>query len=155
MTTENSETKLESAINIAPEAVSSEEPTKADSKPTGRKRGRPPKSTTSKPAKTATKSKEDTADFAKQIKGIHQFAAVASGFPEMAIDDSEAQMLAKSLDAVAKEYGIELDGKAGAALQLFGAASMIYVPRVFSAKARIQKQKEEHTQNDDTQNNGG
>ena len=38
-------------------------------------------------------------------------------------------MLADGIAAVSREYGLSMDGKTGAALQLIAAAAIVYAPR--------------------------
>lgn len=114
--------------------------------PTKRGRGRPPKNggektTAAKPQKTAGKKAADVDAFAKQLCGIHMLAAMATGLPELQISEPEGAMLAKGISAVCEEYGLSVDGKTGAALQLFGAAAMVYVPRYFAINAKMQAAK--------------
>lgn len=133
-------------IGLKPQPVSVEqtkdveatEPTFSEPKQRGRPKGSGAKSTTSKPTKTQAKKDADAASLAKQIQGIHVMLSMFLQMPELAISDSESQMLAKSLNTVAEEYGLSLDGKTGATIQLLGAAAIIYVPR---ALAVIQRQK--------------
>lgn len=79
----------------------------------------------------------DVSAMAEQIKGLHLIAAMATNIPELVLDDKSAQMLAQGIGAVTKEYGLDLSGKTGAALQLFGAAAIIYVPRFIAMKKRV------------------
>lgn len=74
---------------------------------------------------------------AKQLKGIHSLAAniLPIRMPDnkllLELSDTEATQLANAISGVAKEYDLALDGKTGAAIQLFAAAAMIYGPRVY------------------------
>lgn len=83
------------------------------------------------------KSTVDAGALAKQLKGIHALAAKLlpipgpNGKPLIELDDEEATQLADAVAGVAKEYDLELSGKTGAAIQLFGVAAMIYGPRVY------------------------
>lgn len=114
--------------------------------PVRRKRGRPKGSsngTTSAPRKSQSRKDEDVLSFAKQIEGIHVMIAMVTGLPEMVISEAEAVMLSKGLNAVSEEYGLSLDGKTGAAIQLFGAAAIVYGPRAMAIAAKKRKAKEE------------
>lgn len=107
-----------------------------------RGRGRPVGSTSKTAAKSTAKKSDskkatDIEDFAKQICGVHQMVALFTGIKEAAITPDEATMLAKGINSVCEEYGLELDGKTGAAIQLFGAAAMVYAPRVIGFKVRM------------------
>lgn len=111
-----------------------------------KRRGRPPKNpdavnisgdekkTTRKP----TKKKTSKVIEGKQIAGLHAVAAHLTGIPELVISDQEGDLLASGLQAVAEEYGLELGGKTGAAIQLLSAAAVVYLPR-FAAFTQKQK----------------
>lgn len=73
---------------------------------------------------------------AKNLQGLHVMGAMILQFPELQIADHEADMLADGIIKVSHEYGLELSGKTGAAIQLFGAAAMIYLPRLAMLKKR-------------------
>ena len=83
------------------------------------------------------KSTVDISALAKQLRGIHSLAAKLLPIPGpngtklLELDDTEANELANAVAAVAKEYDLELSGKTGAAIQLFGVAAMIYGPRIY------------------------
>lgn len=123
-----------------------------------RKRGRPPKAAPAngeanpvtddggprkgpgrprKGKKGVSFSSDDISTLAKQVQGLHQLAAIATGIPELAITAEESQMLGMSIANVAQEYDLALDGKTGALLQLAAACGMIYVPRFFELKKRV------------------
>ena len=107
------------------------------------KRGRPP-------SKLKGLSIEAQANLAKQIQGLHFIAATATGLPELQISDQEAAMLADGIAAVSREYGLSMDGKTGAALQLIAAAAIVYAPRfkAINNRARMQTANQEtETQN--------
>jgi hypothetical protein len=102
------------------------------------------------------KSQVDAGALAKQLRGIHALAAKLLPIPGpngtklLELDDTEATQLADAVAAVAKEYDLELSGKTGAAIQLFGVAAMIYGPRIYVIQqmrqyAANQKQAEEQT----------
>lgn len=78
---------------------------------------------------------------AKQLMGLHQLAALATGIPEMAINETEAVMLGAAVANVCEEYDLSLSGKTGALVQLLAAAAMVYVPRVQHVGARIRAAK--------------
>lgn len=94
-----------------------------------------------RPRKTANKKAADIGDLAKQLVGIHQLIAMATGFPEVQIHEDEGMMLAQGFTAVADEYGLALSGKTGAAIQLFGACAMVYVPRAMMIRKKIDAQR--------------
>lgn len=100
-------------------------------KPSGSKRGRPSKK------KGVSFSGDDISTLAKQVTGLHQLAAIATGIPELQITEEEGQMLGMSIANVAQEYDLSLDGKTGALLQLAAACGMIYVPRFLALKKRV------------------
>lgn len=100
--------------------------TQAAAKPTRQKKG---------------KSAEEIANLGKQLVGIHQMAAMLTGFPELAIGEPEGQMLANGIIGIAEQYDLSIDGKTGAALQLFAAAAMVYAPRAIAINARLKAAK--------------
>lgn len=115
-------------------------PRKDAAAPPGPKAEKPgaAKSAESKPQKRGAKmSAEAVSTLAKQIQGMHAMAAMMTGIGLLQITADESSLLATGLSAVAEEYGLALDGKTGAALQLFGAAAMVYAPRILA----IQKAK--------------
>jgi len=138
--------------NLAPETVD-------DIQPPKRRRGRPPKSerleeqstssTQSTPKRTYTKKatnrptfdSDSTLKLAKQIAGIHLMVASMTQLGELQINDTEAMMLAQSIQTVSAEYDLSLSGKTGAFLQLMATAAMVYVPRVLVINAKIKASK--------------
>lgn len=121
--------------------------------PKRRGRGRPPKDDTaapaketagaaagtSRPRKTAGKTKMDASVLGKQLVGIHQLAYGFTGqqFPEIIISEQEGQMLAESVSAVCEQYDLSIDGKTGAFLQLLATGAMVYAPRYFAIRKRV------------------
>lgn len=97
---------------------------------TGAKRGPKPKG-----------GKSDPGTLAKSLVGIHQLIAMVTGIGELQLSEPEGQALAEGVCAVCEEYGFAVDGKTGAAMQLFGACAMIYGPRIFSFKMRMAHQR--------------
>lgn len=126
--------------------------------PEARKRGRPPGSgkATAAPvspddkpneAKSGPKPRKGKVKFdseaqgqlAKQIEGLHQLMALATGIPELQVQTAEAQMLGTAVAAVCEEYDLSLSGKTGAMLQLLAAAAMVYAPRVAVIGRRVKE----------------
>lgn len=135
------EEKPEIEKEIVPDAPP-EKPDVEGLEPQKRKRGRPKGSTNKpadKPSKSSSRKRADNVDFARQLQGIHTMMAMVTGFPELQISEQESVMLANGLVAVADEYGLSLDGKTGAAIQLIGAASLIYIPRAIVIKGKLDK----------------
>lgn len=93
----------------------------------GAKRGPKPK----------VKTVSDPAVLAKSLMGIHQLGAMLLQVPELQLNEEESRGLADAVTAVCEEYGLAIDGKTGAAMQLFGACAMIYGPRYFHFKMRV------------------
>jgi hypothetical protein len=139
-----------------PEAAPSENPippTSAvpESEPPKKRRGRPPKNpslnpespgsstgTSSGPKKRSTKMGTDQINaLAMQIQGIHAIAAAITNLPEIGLVDQEAAALANSVANMAAQYDLSLDGKTGAAIQLLATAAMIYTPRYFAIRNRM------------------
>lgn len=93
------------------------------------------------PRKRSGARKADAESLGKQIAGIHQMLSIVTGFPELAIAEGEGKMLAEACISVADEYGLAVTGKAGAAIQLFAACSLIYGPRAIAINNRIREQR--------------
>lgn len=93
------------------------------------------------PRKRSGARKADAESLGKQIMGIHQMLSLVTGFPELAITDGEGKMLAEACISVADEYGLAITGKAGAAIQLFAACSLVYGPRAIAINTRIREQR--------------
>ncbi len=102
----------------------------------GAKRGPKPK----------VKTVSDPAVLAKSLMGIHQLGAMLLQVPELQLSEDESKGLADAVTAVCEEYGLAIDGKTGAAMQLFGACAMVYGPRYFHFKMRIAKESAQREQ---------
>lgn len=83
----------------------------------------------------------DVGTLAKSLVGIHQLVAMVTGIPEAQLNEAEGTALAEGVCAVCEEYGLAINGKTGAAMQLFGACAMIYGPRLFHFKMRMAQQR--------------
>lgn len=126
---------VETVVSEPPKKRGPGRPRKDGSSPPGVKAEKPgaAKESAAKPQRRGAKlSAEAVNDLAVQIEGLHVIAAMATGQPILKIDPKEALMLAKGISAVAEEYGLALDGKTGAAMQLFGAAAMVYGRRAWA-----------------------
>lgn len=152
------------AAGNQPEEQVALQPTEPSSEPPKRKRGRPSnaeaalRETLGAPAdapasggakrgpKPKSGKSSDPAVLAKSIAGIHQLGAMLLQIPELQLQEEEAKGLADAVTAVCEEYGLSIDGKTGAAMQLLGAAAMVYGPRYFHFKMRIAKQRAEAEQ---------
>jgi len=88
----------------------------------------------------------DPAVLARSLVGIHQLGGMVLGIQELVITEDEGKALADAVTAVCEEYGLAIDGKTGAAMQLFGAAAMIYGPRYFHFKMRIAHERAQREQ---------
>lgn len=152
------------------EAVAAPAPAVADEAPTvsaPKKRGRPPKNPPAngeanpvseseaavkgRPGRPKKKGKvnftgDDLSVLAKQVEGLHQLMALATGIPELAIKTEEAQLLGGAIAQVAQEYDLEMSGKTGAMLQLIAVCGMIYVPKFGALKSRIAENKAQREQ---------
>jgi hypothetical protein len=132
---------------VAPPAPPSDTPPK-------KRRGRPPKNAASigaepvgdtgadvRPSKAKTRrasySSTDVDAMGKQLVGIHLILVQLTGIPELQITGDEGKALAQSVVNIANQYDLEIDGKTGAAIQLFATAAMIYGPRAFHYRARM------------------
>lgn len=98
-----------------------------------------------RPRKSASLSSDDVLSLAKQVQGMHQLAALASGIPELIVDENEAVLLSGAIAKVSEEYGLSLTGKTGAMLQLLAAAGMIYAPRLVAVAKRVKAQKQQRS----------
>lgn len=154
----------ESADDVTIENVSVEKDAIAENTPPKKRRGRPPGSgkktaeeieagkegvnKTEKPAKRKSSTNaEQRSIMARQLVGIHKLAAMATGLPELLITDDEGTLLAHAVANVCDEYGLSVDGKTGATLQLLGTAAMIYGPRALHVMQRAQAEKKSREQN--------
>jgi hypothetical protein len=94
-------------------------------------------SSAKKPGRPAGKTKgADPIALGNQLVGIHQLISMFTGTPEMQISPEEGKALGEAVVGVCNEYGLSVDGKAGAAIQLFAACAMIYAPRVMMIRMR-------------------
>lgn len=89
---------------------------------------------------------EDLNTLAKQVFGLHQIAALATGIPELAIREEEATMLGGAIATVAQEYDLEMSGKTGAMLQLIAVCGMVYIPKFAALKTRVAQAKAQREQ---------
>jgi hypothetical protein len=99
-----------------------------------------------RPKNKVSYSDGDISELGKQITGLHQLAALATGIPELVISEKEGQVLGAAMANVAQEYGLSLDGKTGALLQLVAACGMVYVPKYFQLRGRIAQVKAQREQ---------
>lgn len=104
--------------------------------------GKTTKTATKKTAAKQVKFSADTVTLmGKQLVGVHMIAAQVTGLPELIIGDAEGLALAQGIVLVAEQYNLSIDGKTGAAMQLFFTAAMIYGPRALSINAKIKQAK--------------
>lgn len=113
-----------------------------------------------KSSKSKTSFTQDqVSTLANQIVGVHLIVSKVTGLPEMMIAREEGEALAKSVTMVMEEYGFEISGKTGAAIQLFATAAMVYGPRVLAINARAKRAKpidvEAHDNPDPAANSAG
>ena len=148
------ETTNENAASTANDDQQGQQlPTQDDAPPVKRRRGRPPKNPDmqkesvsgsapkrGRPPKGREKkvySADEISTLGRQLCGIHMMVAEITKIPEAAIQEPEGMMMAQAIVNMADQYDLELDGKTGAALQLFATAAMIYAPRVIHFKNRM------------------
>lgn len=93
-----------------------------------------------KPGSRNTK-KNDPAELAKQIAGIHVMASLMTGIGELQLAEEEALNLARAVIGVSEQYNLAIDGKTGAAIQLIAACAMVYGPRALMIRRRLQHEK--------------
>lgn len=133
----------------APEPQTAQAPRRGRGRPFGRKATPPLTENPVSPENSETpqdatprqtrkrKSQVDATALAKQLRGIHALMAKLLPIPApdgtklLELSDTEATELANAVAGVAREYDLELSGKTGAAIQLFGVAAMIYGPRIY------------------------
>lgn len=131
-----------------------------ESEPPKRRRGRPPKNPQlnqetvtpgakakpgPKPKKAAAYGADEIGIMGRQLVGVHQIVAMVTGIPEFVIQEQEGAILAQSIANVANEYGLEIDGKTGASIQLFMTVAMIYGPRFLQFRARAKQAQQAQT----------
>lgn len=68
----------------------------------------------------------------KILFSAHGILSALTHVPELALDESEAKKLAKSIEGVTDQYKLTLDPKVAAYFDLGSTVSMIYGPRAFS-----------------------
>jgi hypothetical protein len=146
------EENIESVETTTPENESVIEET-VEQTPPKKRRGRPPLSETkigadtkttgakTGPKKRAVYGDQAAKSLSKQLMGLHIMAMHITGAPEMQIGENEADMLANAVINVAQEYNLSLSGKTGAAIQLFGVAAMVYLPRIQAINNRKRSEK--------------
>lgn len=62
--------------------------------------------------------------------------------PELELSDNEASMLARPMSEIMSEYGVKIDPKVMLWMELTGAASYVYGPRVAVIRMRLRAEKE-------------
>lgn len=141
MDTENLE--IEQPVEIETEPLETSEPTKRKYTRKAPKleehkidSGSATKKTSRAKKSSPAYDEEAKGKLAKNLQGLHIMGAMLLQFPELALGDQEAEMLADGIVKVSNEYGLELSGKTGAAIQLLGACAMIYWPRLIALKKR-------------------
>jgi len=110
--------------------------TAPESEPPKRRRGRPPGAKAKPKPKKTIYGGDEIGIMGRQLVGVHQIVAMVTGIPEIQIQEQEGALLAQSIANVANEYGLEIDGKTGASVQLFMTVAMIYGPRFLQFRAR-------------------
>lgn len=93
--------------------------------------------TATKPAKRAN----GVNGLEKLLLSIHTIAAIKLETPELAIDNSEAAMLANAINAVQEHYGFDVPPEIAIWVNLATALGTVYGPRVISITARRKKNK--------------
>ncbi|MGC8541032.1 MAG: hypothetical protein ACP5QA_10435 [Phycisphaerae bacterium] len=88
---------------------------------------------------------------ARQIRGLHGFAALITKLPELNLSEAESVELAKASVNFSREFGYEPDPKLFAALELIGVAGFIYVPRALAVIERLRTAKQQRGQTIDGQ----
>lgn len=68
---------------------------------------------------------------------LHEGIAVVGKLPEMSLDKSEADLLAKAAVPVLEQFNIQPDPRFAAAFGLIAACGTVYVPRAYLIRARL------------------
>lgn len=97
-------------------------------------------------SKTGPKKGMDAATMGTQIVGIHQLAVMFTGIGELLITPEEGRNLADAVVGVCSEYDLNIDGKTGAAIQLFAALAVVYTPRIMQIRYRVAMEKQANEQ---------
>lgn len=71
---------------------------------------------------------------------LHAGIAMATNAPEMALEDDEAQLLAKATVPVLEQFQFVPDPRYAAVFGLLMAAGKIYAPRVYLIRARLREE---------------
>lgn len=103
---------------------------------TGEAKADAPKAARPRSSKKSADAGLDIESLAKQLAGIHVIASMVTQSPELQLSEAESRELAKGVVAVCEQYNLQISGKTGAALQLLGAAAMVYLPRLAAIRAR-------------------
>jgi hypothetical protein len=74
---------------------------------------------------------------------VHIGLAAATKTPELALEEQESEILAKSIANVLDEFDIRPDPKVEAIVGLVTTAGMIYGPRVYLISERKKREKQE------------
>lgn len=85
------------------------------------------------------KSKIDYTALAGQIQGLHTFVAMSTACPELMLDEKSSAMLAQAAGNFANEFGLSVNPKVAAAIQLAACCAMVYIPRIGAIRARTKK----------------
>jgi hypothetical protein len=71
------------------------------------------------------------------LSSIHLMLALATGFDDLKLDQTEAHLLAEATANLADHYKIKLDGKSGAIMGMIYAAGAVYGPRAVSIGIKL------------------
>lgn len=82
-------------------------------------------------------SKQDIDSYSRQLKGWHEAAALILKEPSLNITETEAIELTTALSVVVEEYGMVVDPKISALIQLIGVAGVIYIPKAIHVKRNL------------------
>jgi hypothetical protein len=106
--------------------------------PAKRGRGRPPGSGNKSTAKAdaPVSLKINVSGIEKLLVSIHLGVAIATGLPELSLEEDEAKQLAKAFADVQAQYQFELDPKTAALLNLAVVGGTIYGSRAIGLVAK-------------------
>lgn len=110
-----------------------------------RRRGRPPgggRTNGSGGGRAKSRpDKDSVATLSRLLLLVHVGISGLTKTPELVLEPSEADMLAKPLSQIMDEFGIKPDPRFELALSMIAATSMVYGPRVFNIQKRLKEER--------------
>lgn len=93
-------------------------------------------------AKSAAKDNQSVKGLEKLLVSLHMMAAAATKTPELAIDNSEAAMMASAISAVQSHYDFDVSAEVTIWVNLITATAAVYGPRAVTIYNRKKKERE-------------